>query len=78
LAGICTNKFILSARSVTMATLEEELGIPMDATLVVPPQLPSPLCLSFITPQQQFLESVTLFNPLSQSDPGKDHKGGDP
>jgi pSer/pThr/pTyr-binding forkhead associated (FHA) protein len=58
-----------------MASLEEELGIPMEATLIVPPQLPSPLCLSFITPQQQFLETLTLFNPLSRSDLGNEDEG---
>lgn len=53
-----------------MASLEEELGIPMDASLVIPTTLPGPIRLSFAPLHS--LPSLTLSNPIqrSQSDVG--------
>ena len=55
----------LSPQRRTMASLEEELGYPVDASLVIPTTLPGPIRLSFTPPHS--LPSLTLSNPSQRS-----------
>ena len=57
----CRNTSLHTRR--LMASLEEELGIPADASLVVPTTLPGPIRLSFVAPLHSPPPSTPSSNP---------------